>query len=169
MKKYTVKNYKGNLVESLEKFKKSHEKMRIVEAVEGEDFLTIVADDYLSTPLFDFGSKLLMFGVEVHLWHLNCDNGDTHAALKELYEACDDIGDRLLEALIGIYGGTVTIHAASTETEVGRYDRACIDKISAMKEEAAGLAPGSPAGISSILDDFCETCNSVIYKLKQLN
>lgn len=169
MKKYTVKNYKGNLVESLEKFRKSHRKMRIVEAVENDEFLTIVADEYLYAPLFDFGSKLLMFGVEVHLWHLNCDNANAHAALKELYEACDDVGDRLLEALIGIYGGTVTIHAASTETEVGRYDKSCIDKISAMKEEAAGLAPESPAGISSILDSFCEACNSVIYKLKQLN
>ena len=38
MKTYKVKNYKGNLVESLSKFQKSHKGMKIVEAVEdGKD------------------------------------------------------------------------------------------------------------------------------------
>ena len=41
MKTYKVKNYKGNLVESLSKFQKSHKDMKIVEAVEDEEELKI--------------------------------------------------------------------------------------------------------------------------------
>ncbi len=37
MKKYTIKNYKGNITESLSNFKKKYPKMRIVEAVEQDD------------------------------------------------------------------------------------------------------------------------------------
>lgn len=37
MKKYTIKNYKGNLVESLKKFSEKYKGMRIVEAVEDPD------------------------------------------------------------------------------------------------------------------------------------
>ena len=41
MKTYTVKNYKGNLVESLKKFSDSHKGMKIIEAVENGDNLKI--------------------------------------------------------------------------------------------------------------------------------
>ena len=41
MKTYTVKNYKGNLVESLKKFSDSHKDMKIVEAIENGDNLKI--------------------------------------------------------------------------------------------------------------------------------
>ena len=44
MKTYKIKNYKGNLVESLSKFAKSHKGMRIVEAVEDEDELKVKAE-----------------------------------------------------------------------------------------------------------------------------
>lgn len=44
MKNYRIKNYKGNLVESLTKFAKSHKGMRIVEAVEDEDELKVKAE-----------------------------------------------------------------------------------------------------------------------------
>ena len=43
MKNYTIKNYKGNILESLKKFQSSHKKMRIVEAVEDEEELKIKA------------------------------------------------------------------------------------------------------------------------------
>lgn len=45
MKTYKVKNYKGNLVESLSKFQKSHKGMKIVEAVEDGDDLKIKAEE----------------------------------------------------------------------------------------------------------------------------
>ena len=44
MKTYKVKNYKGNLVESLSKFQKSHKGMKIVEACEDGDNLKIKAE-----------------------------------------------------------------------------------------------------------------------------
>jgi len=43
MKKYTIKNYKGNLVESLKKFSDSYKGMKIVEAVEDGKDLKIKA------------------------------------------------------------------------------------------------------------------------------
>ena len=43
MKTYKVKNYKGNLVESLSRFQKSHKGMKIVEAIEDEEELKIKA------------------------------------------------------------------------------------------------------------------------------
>lgn len=45
MKTYTVKNYKGNLVESLKKFSDLHKGMKIVEACEDEDGLKIKAEE----------------------------------------------------------------------------------------------------------------------------
>lgn len=45
MKKYTIKNYKGNLVESLSRFAKSHKGMKIVEAVEEKNELKIKVDE----------------------------------------------------------------------------------------------------------------------------
>lgn len=44
MKTFKVKNYKGNLVESLSKFQKSHKGMKIVEAVEDGKDLKIQAE-----------------------------------------------------------------------------------------------------------------------------
>lgn len=45
MKTYKVKNYKGNLVESLKKFSDSHKGMKIVEACEDGDDLKIKAEE----------------------------------------------------------------------------------------------------------------------------
>ena len=45
MKTYKVKNYKGNLVESLSKFQKSHKGMKIVEACEDGNNLKIKAEE----------------------------------------------------------------------------------------------------------------------------
>ena len=45
MKTYTVKNYKGNLVESLKRFSDSHKGMKIVEACEDGDNLKIKAEE----------------------------------------------------------------------------------------------------------------------------
>lgn len=41
MKKYTIKNYKGNIVESLTRFAKTHKGVRIVEAKEEDEELKI--------------------------------------------------------------------------------------------------------------------------------
>ena len=45
MKRYTIKNYKGNLLESLTKFAESHKGMKIVEAVEDEDKLRLKTEE----------------------------------------------------------------------------------------------------------------------------
>lgn len=44
MKTYKIKNYKGNLVESLKKFSDSHKGMKIVEAIEEDGSLKIKAE-----------------------------------------------------------------------------------------------------------------------------
>ena len=186
MKKYRIKNYKGNLIESVSKFQKTHSKMRIVEAFEDEMGLAIAAEPNTTNPydtvdqqetvpadqqdpidrISAFGAKLLMFGVEVHLWHLNCRKYAQHLALQELYEACDDIGDKLVEAVIGINAKPVACPVADMTCDFTEHS---IDKILAMKGEAASLAGCGYAGIDNVLDDFCEICNSVVYKLKQLD
>ena len=181
MKKFTITNYKGNLLESISKFQKSHKNLKIVEAFEDEvgdlTIMTEPAGDSLQNgmveqspidKIFAFGSKLLMFGIEVHLWHLNCSRNGQHLALKDLYEACDDCGDRLLEAALGIAGGTATISATSPDVDLGIFDENSIAKITAIKSEAASLVGGIDPGIDNILSDFVEISNSVIYKLKRL-
>ena len=45
MKTYKVKNYKGNLIESLSKFQKNHKGMKIVEAKECDEELKIKAKE----------------------------------------------------------------------------------------------------------------------------
>ena len=195
MKKFKVKNYKGNLLESVKKFQEAHKDMRIVEAYEDAGVLgigaeplppppsdTVVPEEPLTSApeeepaaklgpadkVADFGSKLLSFGVEVHLWHLNCARNDEHLALKELYEACDDVGDRLLEAAIG--QTNVPAAFATVEGMDPTYTETSIEKIVAIKNEANELTRliDLDAGFENILGDFCETCNSVIYKLKRL-
>lgn len=192
MKKFTVKNYKGNLLESVKKFQEAHKDMRIVEAFEQDELLRLAAEPLppdVVVPeepdvqaaeeepatqfgtvdqIAAFGSKLLSFGVEVHLWHLNCSRNAEHLALKELYEACDDVGDRLLEASIGQTNVPATFVAA--ERMDPAYTETSIEKIVAIKNEANELTRrlDLDAGFENILGDFCETCNSVIYKLKRL-
>lgn len=55
MKNFTVKNYKGNLVESLKKFSDSHKGMKIVEAKEVDNELKIKVKE--STQTFDDNIK----------------------------------------------------------------------------------------------------------------
>lgn len=47
MKTFKIKNYKGDLVESLSKFQESHKDMKIVEVVEEENILKIKAESAL--------------------------------------------------------------------------------------------------------------------------
>ena len=195
MKKFTVKNYKGNLLESVKKFQEAHKDMRIVEAFEDAGVLGIGAEplppdavvpeepqpppesveqdasalvpDPLD-PIFAFGSKLLMFGIQVHYWHLNCSRNSEHLALKELYEACDDVGDRLLEAAIG-FTGKPTPQPSFDGLNVS-FTPDSVERIIDIRNEANDLTRriDIDSGIDNILGDFCETCNSVIYKLKRL-
>jgi hypothetical protein len=58
MKKYTVKNYKGNLVESLSKFQKSHKNMKVIEAIEEGNSLKITCNEN-DLVKEDYESKLL--------------------------------------------------------------------------------------------------------------
>lgn len=195
MKKYIIKNYKGNLVESLKQFSKTHKKMKIVEAIEDADFLRISAEPNVSNPeississeehmddvdtkqidesdsILNFGCRLLFFAVLVHFWHLNCSRNSEHVALQELYEACTDTGDALLEARIGMLHKPIEkcdgydSMAASTLA----YNQGSIDEICNIKAEAESLSNQNFGnGISNILDDFCQTCDSVIYKLTRL-
>ena len=53
MKKFLVKNYKGNLVESLGKFQKAHSDLRITEATQNNNELTIVAEKKMSREELD--------------------------------------------------------------------------------------------------------------------
>lgn len=191
MKKFTVKNYKGNLTESVKKFQESHEGMRVVEAFEEAGALNIMAEPDTtgsksqSVPenppaevvaelspvdrIAAFGSKLLSFGIEAHLWHLNCSRNAEHLALKDLYEACDDVGDRLLEAAIG--QTNVPASFVPVEDMDPAYTETSIEKIVAIKNEADELTRrlDIEAGFDNILGEFCETCNSIIYKLKRLS
>ena len=185
MKKFRINHYKGNLLESLNKFSKNHKNIKIVEAVEEDNVLKITADlesdvstkmenpennDYFQS-VFLFGTKLLMFGTEVHLWHLNCKRHFEHIVLQDLYETCDDIGDKLLEAAIGITGRPVSVSDVQNQNfsnvNVNYDGQTSIDKIIQIKNEACALANGTSCGIDNIIGGFCETCDSVIYKLKQ--
>lgn len=197
MKTYKVKNYKGNLLESVKKFQKAHKNMRIVEAFEQADLLNIAAEPVPegpnttnpdlpppdvaqqeapntqeeTDPIMNFGCRLLFFAVLVHLWHLNCSRNSEHLALKELYEACTDTGDALLEARIGrlhkpiekCYG-----YDSLSESSLA-FNQGSIDQICNVAAEAEALSNQDFGnGISNILDDFCQTCDSVIYKLTRL-
>ena len=184
MKKYTIKNYTGNIVESIERFSKLHTSMKVVEAVENGDMLSLTTVDAAEPleqslnavaqqevaekrdPIVDFSCKLLMFGVKAHLWHLNTMNEAVHLALKELYEVCDDTADKLLEAEIGITNRPIehfSFDIKSDNLEFSEYD---ITEIESIVNEAASLIGNK--GINSVVDSFCETCNSVVYKLKRL-
>ena len=86
MKTFKIKNYKGNLVESLSRFAKSHKGMKIVEAVEEKDELKIkineAVDDSFKTKFYvscTSGNDPKNDEVELHtmkdLYNLWKDNG----------------------------------------------------------------------------------------------
>lgn len=205
MKTFKVKNYKGNLLESTKKFQELHKNMRIVEAFEDAGILNIMAEPNTSDPalpppsdlpadtvaaqqepvepvdaIMSFGCKVLTFGVEAHFWHLNCLSNSQHLALKELYEACDDVGDRLLESRIGSTGKPVSMVVAEFGSDdlnrdadayvFGKleFSETSISEIIALRNEAESLIGQGGAGVDNILGEFCETCDSITYKLKRL-
>lgn len=200
MKVYTIKNYKGNLLESIKNFQNTHKNMRIVEAFEEMDSLMITAEPKAeqaaeqnmsepklspihpeedvaakqveeTDPIMNFGCRLLFFSVLVHFWHLNCSRNSQHVALQDLYEACTDTADALLEARIGMLhkpiekcDGYERMAATSLAFNQGSIDNIC--NVQAEAEALSNQDFGN--GISNILDDFSQTCNSVIYKLTRL-
>ena len=68
MKTFKIKNYKGNIVESLSKFQESHKDMKIVEAIEEGDTLKITVNEgssyvgarYIDSPTLDQLVNLLV-------------------------------------------------------------------------------------------------------------
>ena len=120
--------------------------------------------------LLDFGATLLMFATEVHIWHLNCERNSIHVALQDLYETTTDIADKLLEAVMGITGSKLENKPENQDYVFGNliYSEACIDRIRQMEATAEVLIPTGFSGVDNILADFCEKCDEVVYKLKQL-
>ena len=136
--------------------------------VESEDDSSDIGEDSLSK-VSQFGLKLLMFSVEVHLWHLNCNKHSIHVALQDLYDYLNYDADKLLEAVMGIDGKEVTISLKAPESEIGKWDESCIEKIEKMNKEAEELITGEHAGIDNILGEICEKFDAVIYKLKKFS
>lgn len=117
----------------------------------------------------DFGCKLLMFGIQAHVWHLNCTTDAAHLALKDLYEACDDAGDKLLEAVLGMATGRIRRkNMDSFEFSDFNFGDDSIEEIEKIASDAKTLVNGDNPGLDNILSDFIEECNSVVYKLKRL-
>ena len=79
MKKYTVKNYKGNIVESLSRFTKSHKGMKIVEAKEENDELKIKAEAVSSSTAEDIEN-----GVNEYFWDTVVAGDDYHNEGEQL-------------------------------------------------------------------------------------
>ena len=144
---------------------------RLINEADEEQLAEAVPSQEFINKIINFGCDLLMFGVESHIWHLNCDSNSAHLTLKEFYEGCDDIGDKLLESALGLSGGYIENKPENKEYEFGNleFDDKAISKIRWMGIQAAELIEDCHnAGIENILADFCELCNSVVYKLKRL-
>lgn len=166
-------NSKGKLIGSLKQFvesKKTLKESDEVAAMGVASDSTSIVTSQSADPIFDFGTRLLMFSVLVHIWHLNCRKYGQHLALKDLYEACDDAGDALLEAEIGIKNEALNEFGYDLNGIDLNFTEVSITRIAEYKEEAERLSRQDfGGGISNILDDFAATCNSVIYKLKRLD
>lgn len=193
MKKYTIKNFKGNMIESLKKFQNNHPKCKINEAVvNGNELALLVKDIEDKTnsscdsdenctnnrfnKVFAFGYKLLNFGVKAHIWHLNARKNSIHMTLQDLYETCDDVGDKLIEAVIGLTGTDIDIdnldcvyECDTNSTSLKDCNISIVDNIRQIKCEAEAISSLKiDVGISNVLDDFCASLNSIIYKLSRL-
>ena len=93
MKTYKVKNYKGNLVESLSKFQKSHKGMKIVEACEDGDDLKIKAEESEKQPVEEAVGKkvyVLMYKDELSMPTAICTSIEEAKKIAEAYE--DEMG-----------------------------------------------------------------------------
>jgi len=95
MKKYTIKNYKGNLVESLKKFSEKYKGMKIVEATEKNNELKIVCevkdiedyDDY--DDAVDTDSNYGDFWVELYKDHYGDPIRKEFDNFKDAFEFAD--------------------------------------------------------------------------------
>ena len=117
--------------------------------------------------LLAFGGKLLVMATEVHFWHLNTDNNAAHLALKDLYDGLTDLGDKLLESVIGKANKSIE---SKPEYDIGtmKFDDSCIAKIKETADEAESLV-GMSEGIDNVLGDICELCDEAVYKLTRLS
>ena len=66
MKTYKVKNYKGNLVESLSNFEKMYKELKIIEAIENGDVLKIKAKEKISEKIENLSTKTFYHGSPLH-------------------------------------------------------------------------------------------------------
>lgn len=137
-----------------------------------EDEIAQDIEDFISDEdiLISFGSRLLAFGVRAHFWHLNCNTDAAHLALKDLYEACDSTGDKLLESVMSQMTGIINSANISQDmfNSLG-FDSSSITEIIQLRNDAEDLMAIANEGIKNILADFVETCDTVIYKLNRLS
>ena len=105
-KRYTVKNYKGNLVESLGNFKKKYPKMKIVEAIEQDDGrldIKAVTEDTNPRDIEQseknwaevraLSAKLPEALAILHNYVYKCNNAVAFDASKGMNNASSNIGD----------------------------------------------------------------------------
>ena len=98
MKKYTIKNYKGNLVESLKKFSEKYEGMRITEAKVKDGELKVTAEAEESMPVIAINfygtNKNKEQGLKGALWIKESDiEGEPNADKSTDYK--DEIIDKV--------------------------------------------------------------------------
>lgn len=91
MKTFKVKNYKGNLVESLSKFQKSHKGMKIVEACEDGEDLKIKAEAVKKTYILCHGVQKADHGSGIEI--LKADIPSKKELKKEMIKFYVDGGE----------------------------------------------------------------------------
>ena len=123
MDKYRVKNYKGNLVESLSRFQKKYPNKKIVEAVEDEKSLKITTEDVSNDGSLSYDEFLGAIDNE-DVWVDNYGEEGFNSILNELkdtlkkfcakndfaLERSDDLLQELSEnVLIAMWNGSLDI------------------------------------------------------------
>ena len=83
MDKYRIKNYKGNLVESLSRFQKKHPNKKIVEAIEDEKSLKITTEDVSNDGSLSYDEFLGAIDNE-DVWVDNYGEEEFNSILNEL-------------------------------------------------------------------------------------
>ena len=108
MKKYILKKYKGNLVESLDKFNKKYPGMKIVEAIENDNSLTVTAEENITedfsqgdteqseknwAEVREWSAKLPEALNILHNYVYKCNDAVAFDASKGMNNASSNIGD----------------------------------------------------------------------------
>lgn len=114
--------------------------------------------------------KVLMHALQIKLFHWQTMSYAEHKALDKAFENIVDLGDDLVETVMGKYGRPMLSEGKSIELSNYPESKSCLDQISEMRdcycnEIRSMLSPDKDSEILNIVDEIIAMFDKTMYLL----